>query len=106
MTQERPITGLHPGFSNNFNCIGCEFKVACAVAPIGRSKLISKNKTVIKRNINMNYGESFPRRVTIPIVPEVTASLPFWWFDYMYPYIPSFVLLIGIGFMSFATTKF
>lgn len=54
----------------------------------------------------MNDGESFPRRVTIPVVTEATAFLPFWWFDYMYPYIPSFVLLIRIGLTSFATIRF
>lgn len=89
-----------------FKQLGCEFKVACAMAPVGRSKLIWKNKTLIKRNINMNDGESFPRRVTIPVVTEATAFLPFWWFDYMYPYIPSFVLLIRIGLTSFATIRF
>lgn len=34
-------------------------------------------------------------------------SIPaFWWFDYIYPDSPFFILLIGIGLMSCATTRF
>lgn len=42
----------------------------------------------------MNDEESFPKRVTIPLVPEATAFLPFCCFDYTYPSGPSFILLI------------
>ena len=51
---------------------------------VGRTKLTRKNKTGIKRN--RCETESFPRRVTILVVPKAICIAAFLVVDYIHPY--------------------
>ena len=52
---------------------------------VGRTKLTRKNQTDIKRN--RDAKQSFPRRVTILIVPKAICITAIWWVDYTHLYI-------------------